>query len=348
MKKTYYVVALPGEGIGVEVVAATLKVLQIVAEVNNFSVTINHGLIGEPARQKYHNYLPDKTLKLCKKADGILFGAVTKGGLLELRKYFDFYINLRPVKTIRSLINKSSLKPEKLLEVDILFIRELVSGIYFGESQRKLDRNGKYGYHTMKYYDWEIQRIAKFALKKAQQRKKLLTIAHKENALPNLPWTDLVLQEAMNFPDVTIQPMLIDNLAMQLVINPQQFDVILASNLFGDILSDIGGAIVGSIGLLGSASLNELGFGLYEPVHGTASDIAGKGIANPLGTITALVLMLQQWGELTAAQTIIQAQENLLAKGYRTADLFTQSDEILVSTQEITRLLIEEIIFSSK
>ncbi len=347
MNNSHRIVALPGEGIGIEVVESSLQILQAVAEIYNFSVTIDHGLIGEPARQRFGNYLPHITIELCEQADGILFGAVSQGGLLELRKYFDFYLNLRPVRTTPSIVHKSSLKPEKLIGVDILFVRELVSGIYFGTSKRDRDKKGNYGYHTMKYYDWEIQRIAKISLKQAQQRKKKLTVAHKENALPNLPWTDLVLQEAINFPDVEIQPMLIDNLAMQLVINPQQFDVILASNLFGDILSDIGGAIVGSIGLLGSASINERGFGMYEPVHGTAPDIAGKRIANPLATIAALVLMLQQWGELEAAQTIIKAQENILAQGYRTADLYDQPEEILVNTEEITNLLIQEINFMS-
>lgn len=343
MNKSYRIVALPGEGIGIEVVEAALQILQVLAQINNFSVAVDYRLIGKPAKQKFGKYLPDITLESCKQADGILLGAVSKGGLLELRKYFDFYLNLRPVKIIPSIVDKSSLKTEKLFGVDILFIRELVSGIYFGTSKRERDKNGIYGYHTMKYYDWEIQRIARISLKKARQRKKLLTVAHKENALPHLPWTDLVLQESINFPDVKIQPMLIDNLAMQLVMNPQHFDVILAGNLFGDILSDIGGAIVGSIGLLGSASINDRGFGLYEPVHGTAPDIAGKKVANPLATIAAVVLMLQQWGELKAAEAIVLAQDNILAQGYRTADLYSQPPETLVNTQEITNLLIEEI-----
>ena len=343
MNNSYRVVALPGEGIGTEVVEATLKILERVATIYDFTVGIDYGLIGELAREQFGDYLPRTTVELCEQANGILFGAVSKGGLLELREYFDFYLNLRPVRTTPSIVHKSSLKPGKLIGVDILFVRELVSGIYFGTSKRDRDQNGDYGYHTMKYYDWEIQRIARISLEKAQQRKKKLTVAHKENALPNIPWTNLVLQEAINFPDVRIQPMLIDNLAMQLVINPQQFDVVLAGNLFGDILSDIGGAIVGSIGLLGSASMNDQGFGMYEPLHGTAPDIAGKGIANPLATINALILMLQQWGELGAAETIIKAQENILAQGYRTADLYSEPEEILVNTQEITNLLIKEI-----
>jgi 3-isopropylmalate dehydrogenase/3-benzylmalate dehydrogenase len=190
----------------------------------------------------------------------------------------------------------------------------------------------------MRYYDLEIRRIANVALLKAQARRGLLTVAHKENALPHLPWSQLVLEEAQAFPDVVVEPMLADTLAMQLVMNPQHFDVILAGNLFGDILSDIGGAISGSIGLLGSASLNAAGFGLYEPVHGTAPDIAGKGIANPMGMLASVGLMLEQWGEQVAANCLADSQERLLAKGYRTADLYISPPEQLVTTQEWVNL----------
>jgi isocitrate/isopropylmalate dehydrogenase len=225
----------------------------------------------------------------------------------------------------------------------MLIVRELVSGIYFGASGRASDDRGAYGYHTMCYYDDEIRRIARKALQQAQQRRGLLTVAHKENALPHLPWTRLVQEEATQFPDVTVEALLVDNLAMQMVLNPQRFDVILAGNMFGDILSDIGGALVGSIGLLGSASLNGDGFGLYEAIHGTAPDIAGKGIANPLGTLAACVLMLQQWGEMQAARRIIAAQDQILAKGYRTADLSPQGGEIFVNTEVLVELLLEEL-----
>jgi 3-isopropylmalate dehydrogenase/3-benzylmalate dehydrogenase len=227
--------------------------------------------------------------------------------------------------------------------LDILIVRELVSGIYFGSAGRGTDEKGAYGYQTMWYYDQEIRRIARVALQKAQERRGLLTVAHKENALPQIPWTRLVQEEATNFSDVVVSPMLVDNLAMQLVLNPQQFDVILAGNMFGDILSDIGGALVGSIGLLGSASLNGQGLGMYEAIHGTAPDIAGKGIANPLGTLAGCVLMLQQWGEVKAAQRILNAQERLLSKGYRTADLSPQNHETLVNTATLIDLLLEEI-----
>ena len=334
MNKNYRIVTIPGEGIGLEVVEAALTVLKAVAQQYNFTVESDRGIIGKPALEQYGSYFPEATAQLCNGADGIIFGAVNKGGLLELRQRFDFFANLRPVKTHPCLLNKSSLKPDSLKDVDILFVRELVSGIYFGKSARGDD----YGYHTMYYKDEQITRIAEVALQQAQQRRKLLTVAHKENALPYLPWTKLVTEVAQQYPDVTVEPMLVDNLAMQLVINPQRFDVIVAGNLFGDILSDIGGAIVGSVGLLGSASLNSSGFGLYEPVHGTAPDIAGKNIANPFGAIASVMMMLAQWGEIAAVNSIQQAWNTILERGYRTADLNREGREILVNTDELVDL----------
>ena len=300
----YRIAALPGEGIGLEVVEATLAILQQLAIKHNFQLQIDYGTIGQPAFERYGSFFPEATYRLCSQADGILFGAVSNGGLLELRKEFDFFVNLRPVKTHPSLSDNSNLKSNYLAEIDILFVRELVSGIYFGSSGRCQDDLGGYGYHTMQYYDWQIERIAKMALDKARTRRGLLTVAHKENALPCIPWTKLVGKVAREYPDVKIEPMLVDNLAMQLVINPQHFDVVLAGNLFGDILSDLGGALVGSVGLLGSASLNSLGFGLYEPIHGTAPDIAGKNQANPMGTVASAMMMLEQWGEMDAVESL--------------------------------------------
>ena len=343
MNQEYKIAALPGEGIGVEVVEATLQILQQLAQKHNFKLQIGYGVIGKSALQKYGSHFPETTAQLCEQSDGILFGAVSKGGLLELRKRFDFFVNLRPVKTFPCLIDKSSLKRDRLLDVDILFVRELVSGIYFGAAGREEDKQGSYGYHTMQYYDWQIKRIAKVALAKAQKRLRLLTVAHKENALPHLPWTDLVAEVSQEYPDVTVEPMLVDNLAMQLVINPQHFDVILAGNLFGDILSDLGGALVGSVGLLGSASLNESGFGLYEPIHGTAPDIAGKNQANPLGTLASVMMMLEQWGELDAIANLQAAWDKIITQGYRTRDLYSQEPEILVTTQELVELFLKEL-----
>ena len=342
-KSSYRIVAIPGEGIGTEVVEASLTILRQVAQLEGFALTIDYGLLGGMALEKLGSTFPPETSQQCEGSDGIVFGAVSQGGLLELRRHFDFFINLRPIRSCPGLLHTSSLRPEKVQNLDILIVRELVSGIYFGSAGRSTDEKGAYGYHTMCYYDREIRRIAKVALQKAQERRGLLTVAHKENALPQIPWTRLVQEEATNFSDVVVSPMLVDNLAMQLVLNPQQFDVILAGNMFGDILSDIGGALVGSIGLLGSASLNDQGLGMYEAIHGTAPDIAGKGIANPLGTLAGCVLMLHQWGEIKAAQRILNAQERLLGKGYRTADLFPQNQETLVNTATLVDLFLEEI-----
>ncbi len=337
--RTYRIVALPGEGIGPEVVEACLKILQELSGTEGFTVVIDYGWIGEPARQQFGSALPKETLQLCEGADGILFGAVTKGGLLELRRHFDLFTNLRPVRPSLSLIHTSAIKAERLQNVDLLFVRELVSGIYFGESGRSHSE----GFHTMRYADSEIRRVAKVALGYAQSRRQRLCVAHKENALPHLHWTRIVKEEAQAFETVKVEPMLVDNLAMQLVTRPADFDVVLAGNLFGDILSDLGGAIAGSIGLLGSASLNADGFGMYEAVHGTAPDIAGKGIANPLGTLAGVVLMLEQWGEIRAAKRLVSIQEKLLAQGYRTADLFQPNaphHQQMVTTAELVNLFI--------
>lgn len=343
MTQQYKIAALPGEGIGSEVVTATLAILQQVAVKHNFTLQIDYGSIGEQAFKKYGSYFPKVTSQLCSQADAILFGAVSKGGLLELRRKFDFFVNLRPVRTHSNLISNSSLKSKYLSGVNILFVRELVSGIYFGASGREEDKQGSYGYHTMKYYDWQIRRIARIALEKAQARRGLLTIAHKENALPHLPWTKLVTEISSEYSNVQIEPMLVDNLAMQLVIDPQHFDVILSGNLFGDILSDLGGALVGSVGLLGSASLNKTGFGLYEPIHGTAPDIVGKNKANPLGTLASAIMMLEQWQEMDAANSLQQAWDSILQQGYRTADLYSQNKEILVTTDKLVDLFLTHL-----
>lgn len=353
-RSAYRIVAIPGEGIGPEVVAAALTVLRQVATLEGFSLQVDEGWLGAAALAEFGSALPTATIERCEGADGIVFGAVSQSGLLELRKQFDFFCNLRPVRVLDSLQHQSSLRPEKIQGLDLLIVRELVSGIYFGPAGRGMDAQGAYGYHTMRYSDDEIRRIARQALQQAQQRRGLLTVAHKENALPQLPWTRLVQEEAAAFPGVMVEPMLVDTLAMQMVAQPQRFDVILASNLFGDILSDIGGALVGSIGLLGSASLNADGFGLYEAVHGTAPDIAGQGIANPLGLLAACVMMLQQWGEDHAADRILTAQNRVLAQGYRTPDLCSAhldsthsvapTREIKVNTQTLIDLLLAELV----
>lgn len=341
MPKFYSLVVLPGEGIGPEVVSAALLVLEAVAAIQDFQIQVKPGLIGASALQKTGVYFPQETEDLCAQSDGILFGSVNKGGILELRKRFDFFVNFRPIIVYPDLVDQSSLKPDRIQKLNLLFVRELVSGIYYGPSGRDIDSKGPYGYHTMKYYEYEITRIAHIALLQAQRRDCKLTVAHKQNALPHIPWTALVEQAASDFPEVVVNDMLVDNLAMQLVSNPSQFDVVLAGNLFGDILSDIGGALMGSIGLLPSASLNADGLGLYEAVHGTAPEIAGQGIANPMGTIGSIVMMLRQWGECQAADLLSQAQREVIKRGFRTPDLGGPDRSKVLGTLGFTEKLID-------
>lgn len=340
MRRTWRVAALPGEGIGPEVIDATLEVLRRAAELCGVSVVVERAPFGNPAHEVFGSHFPQQTVDICRAADGILLGAVEKGGLLELRSLFDFFANLRPVRAVDCLLDASSLRPEKIRGLDLLFVRELTSGLPFGPAARGADSRGPFGYHTMLYYDHQVRRIARVALEQASRRRRLLTVAHKENALPCIPWCDLVRQEATAFPDVRLETMLVDNLSMQLVMDPLRFDVIVAENSMGDWMSSLGGALVGSIGLLPSASLNADGFGLYEPIHGTAPEIAGQGIANPLGAVGSAVLMLRQWGEATVADRIAGAVDRVLADGYRTADLGAAPPARRVSTRGMTDRLL--------
>jgi len=341
-QNAYRIVALGGEGVGPEVVGAALQVLDAVSRHESFSLTVDHGLIGQPAIDAGDAPLPDGTIEMCAGCDGILFGAVSQHGILELRKRFQFYANLRPVRVWSCLEDQSGLRKECLDSVDILFVRELTGGIYFGPSGRDQDANGPYGFHTMRYHDFEIRRIARMALELAQCRRGHLTIAHKENALPEIPWCRLVSEEARRDGGITVDPMLVDTLAMQLVRDPRRFDVILAGNLFGDILSDIAGALTGSIGTLPSASFNQEGLGLYEAVHGTAPEIAGRGIANPMGMLGAVELMLEHWDRTQAASRLRNAQQRALASGIRTADLVSGTKLSRATTAEFSAAVIRE------
>jgi 3-isopropylmalate dehydrogenase/3-benzylmalate dehydrogenase len=336
MRRTWRVAALPGEGIGPEVIEPTLEVLGRAAELGGASLRVERALFGKPAHDVHGSHFPAETAEVCRAADGILLGAVQKGGLLELRSHFDFFANLRPVRAVDCLLGASSLRPQKVEGLDLLFVRELTSGLPFGDAGRGEDARGPFGFHTMRYHDYQIRRIARVALQHASRRRGLVTVAHKENALPCIPWCDLVGEEAAAFPDVRVETMLVDNLSMQLVMNPLRFDVILAENLMGDWMSSLGAALVGSIGLLPSASLNADGFGLYEPIHGTAPEIVGQGIANPLGAIGSAVLMLRQWGEVAAADRIAGAVDRVLADGYRTPDLGATAEARQVSTRGMT------------
>ena len=333
--KHYRIAVLPGEGIGPEVLEASLPVLQKVCALEGISFELEEALIGTPAIEASGEALPENTVRCCREADAILFGAVTQEGILQLRRQFDFYVNLRPIRIMPGLEHLSALRPELTQEVDLLVVRELGSGIYFGPAGTGADERGPFAYHTMRYHDEEIRRIARQALAWASRRSGRLTVAHKENALPRIKWQQLVQEEAKAFANVKVDAMLVDSLAMELIRTPGQFDVILAGNLFGDILSDLGGAITGSLGMLPSASLNDSGFGLYEPVHGTAPNIAGQGIANPLAMIGSMEMMLSQWGYPQAGARLRRAQELALLDGHRTADLKAGKVDRVASTQEM-------------
>jgi 3-isopropylmalate dehydrogenase/3-benzylmalate dehydrogenase len=337
----YRIVALPGEGIGPEVLEASLRVLDRLCALEGLSVEVERALIGQPAIDAMGEALPPQTIRLCREADAILFGAVARHGILEIRREFDFYINLRPIRVPAGLAKHSALRPELAAGVDMVIVRELASGIYFGPSERGQDERGAYGSHAMKYYDFEIRRIARHALQLARKRSGRLTVAHKENALPKIKWQELVAEEARQFPDVEVKGMLVDSLAMELVRQPKRFDVILAGNLFGDILSDLGGAITGSLGLLPSASLNDAGLGLFEPVHGTAPDIAGKGIANPMGMLSSVEMMLEHWNCTTAADRLRRALDLAVERGICTPDMPVSGTRGAASTDETADAIAE-------
>lgn len=342
MTETYRIAALGGEGVGPEVVEASLRVVLAAAERHGVRIEVEHGDFGIPAFEKHGSHFPDHVAELCGRSNGVLLGAVEKGGLLALRRRFDFFANLRPVKAIDCLLHTSSLQPDRIRGLDILFVRELTSGIYFGDSGRSSDERGDFGFHRMVYYDDEVRRVARVALEHAQKRRKRLTVTHKENALPKIPWCEITKEEAARFPDVTVENMLVDTLGMELVMNPLRFDTILAGNLIGDWSSSIGGALVGSIGLLPSASLNADGFGLYEAIHGTAPEIAGRGIANPLGTLASATLMIHGWGETAMADAIDAAVDRVLATGCRTPDIAAEGEPTL-TTEALTDRIIEQL-----
>jgi 3-isopropylmalate dehydrogenase len=309
-------------------------------------------LFGGSSIDKYDEPLHDSVLKNCLNSDAVFLGAVggpqwenlehhkkPEAGLLKLRKELGLFANLRPAKVYTSMLQSSSLKPSVLDGTDILILRELTGGIYFG-SPKGYDKEK--GWSTMVYEREEIERIARKAFELAYQRDMRVTSVDKANVLDvSQFWRDVVAEVHNDYADVKLNNMYVDNAAMQLVRDPKQFDVILTSNMFGDILSDIGGMITGSLGMLPSASLGE-SHSLYEPVHGSAPDIAGQNKANPIAAISSAAMMLKYTFATDKASTLIeQSIENILNHGYRTADIHNEGD-ILVSTTEMTDLVLEE------
>ena len=347
MSETLKLAVLGGDGVGPEVTAEAVKVLKAAGELFDFSVEAPEALVGAAAVKQDLPPLPDDTLELCKTSDAILFGAVgdpqfgdlppdqlPERALLYLRKGLDLYANLRPVKPIPALLDSSSVKREFLEGTDILVVRELVSGLYFGQPRGyDSDDNGRFGFNTMWYHENEVRRIGRIAFEAARKRRSKVCSADKANALEAMQlWRETMTDLGTEYMDVELSHMYADNCAMQLVRDPRQFDVIVAGNMFGDVLSDIGAQLTGSLGMLPSASLGD-SVGLYEPVHGSAPDIAGKGVANPLAAIlSAVMLLTYAKGWLEVADAIDRAVGATLDEGLRTRDLASAStpeDKIL-------------------
>ncbi|SEA35236.1 3-isopropylmalate dehydrogenase [Variovorax sp. YR216] len=334
------IAVLPGDGIGTEIVAEALRVLEAL----DLSFETETALVGGAAYEAHGHPLPESTLKLAKEADAVLFGAVgdwkydklerslrPEQAILGLRKNLGLFANFRPAICYEQLVDASSLKPELIAGLDILIIRELTGDIYFGQPRgRRTAVDGHFpgaeeAFDTMRYSRPEVERIAHVAFQAARKRSKRVTSVDKANVLETFQfWKDIVTEVGKEYPDVELDHMYVDNAAMQLVKAPKKFDVVVTGNMFGDILSDEAAMLTGSIGMLPSASLNSSNQGLYEPSHGSAPDIAGKGIANPLATILSAAMMLRfSLNQPEAADRIESAVKHVLAQGLRTADIWS-------------------------
>jgi len=351
----YKIAVVPGDGIGPEVVGEAIKVMDAVAEKFGHHFEYQNVLAGGAAIDKYGECLPDATLDTCKKSDAVILGAVggpkwdhvpgpqrPEKALLGLRKGLGLYANLRPAMIFEELADASPLKPSLLQGgLDILIVRELTGGIYFGERATRTAEDGSaYAYDIEKYSDYEIRRIAKTAFEMASKRSGHVTSVDKSNVLDSSRlWRKTVMEVAADYPDVQLDHMYVDNASMQLIRDPKHFDVIVTSNMFGDILSDEASQITGSIGMLPSASLADGNFGMYEPVHGSAPDIAGTNKANPIATILSAAMMLRYTFGLGAeADAIESAVKQFLKDGYRTPDIAAGSQDAVGTTEAGDRI----------
>jgi 3-isopropylmalate dehydrogenase len=332
MEKTVLVMA--GEGIGPEIVREGSKVLEAAAERFGLRMTLVPFEVGLPAIARTGKPLPDEAADACRelcrdRSGAILFGAVSDEPIGVLRKEFDLFANLRPIRAVPALLDISPLTRQRIAGGDMPIVRELVSGIYYGEARQGRDARGRWASQEAFYAEREIRRIVRVGLEQARRRRKRLTLVHKGNVIKGVfgLWQDVLRDEATCHPDVVVDDILVDNMAMQMVLRPGDFDVVLCSNLFGDILSDLGGGLLGSIGLLPSASLNEAGFGLYESIGGTAPDIAGQNQANPTSTILSAALLLRHtFEDERAARHVERAVYRALEK-HRTADVWAGGTE---------------------
>lgn len=338
---TKKVLLLPGDGIGPEIVTEAEKVLRVCNEQFNLGLSFSQEAIGGNAVDQFGSPLPEQTLSAAREADAILMGAVggpqwdtiersirPEKGLLQLRSGLELFANLRPALLYPQLADASSLKPDLVAGLDIVIVRELTGGIYFGEPRgiQTRDDGQREGFNTYRYSESEIERIGRVAFEMAQKRNKKLCSVDKANVLEvTVLWREIMSDLASDYPDVELSHMYVDNAAMQLVRAPKQFDVMVTGNMFGDILSDAAAMLTGSIGMLPSAALNSKGQGLYEPCHGSAPDIAGKGMANPLATILSAAMMLRYSLEMPQiADKIESAVGVVLDNGLRTADIATE------------------------
>ena len=358
MNKKHQIVILPGDGIGPEVVREGLKILSAVAEKFGFSFDLEEGTIGGAAIDKFGEPLPQSSLELAIKADAVVLGAVggpkwegldyeirPERALLGLRDKLELYANLRPAKVFSTLVDASSLKKEIIENTNIMIVRELVGGIYFGKPKgvEKLEDGNEKGINTLVYTTPEIKRIAKIAFEVASKRKKKVLSVDKANVLESTElWRKVVTEVHADYQDIELSHMYVDNCAMQLIKDPKQFDVIVTTNMFGDILSDEAAMLTGSIGMLPSASLGGNN-GMYEPIHGSAPDIAGQDIANPIATIMSIAMMFKySFGLDEASELIESAVEKILQNGFRTKDIMDNCGK-LVGTKEMGDLILKEI-----
>lgn len=349
---------LPGDGIGPEVIAEAVKVLSTVGRKFGHTFEFKEALVGGIAIDDTGSPLPDESLEICHQADALLLGAVggprwsdpkapvrPEQGLMKLRKEFDLFANIRPVKVYPALADASTLRKEVIENIDMVIVRELTGGLYFGQPQGRQDNaRSRAAVDTLHYTEHEIRRLMRVSFDLARQRRKKVTSVDKANILASSRlWREIAHEVAAEYPDVAYEDILVDACAMFLIRTPSNFDVIATENLFGDILSDEASVLAGSMGMLPSASLAENKFGLYEPIHGSAPDIAGQGIANPLATILSAAMMLRSSFALTAeADAVEKAVAKVLADGHRTADI-AKPGESPVGTVEMGDLVVENI-----
>ena len=361
---SYKIALLEGDGIGPEIMAEAIKILRLVEIRNNITFELLPGAFGANAYFSHGHSFPDETKSLCDEADAILKGPIglnhkeskkipvdmqpERGALLPLRRRYDTFANFRPVYLPKGIAHFSPLKPEIIGDgIDLIIIRELVGGLYFGNKEVGTNDEGKrYVHETLEYDEDQIARIAKVAFDTAQKRKKVLHNIHKSNVLKSsVLWNEIIGEVGVEYPDVEIEHILVDAAATYLCLNPRQFDVMVMENMFGDILSDQGGGILGSLGLMPSACVGpEKAY--YEPSHGSAPDIAGEGIANPYSMIGSVAMMLEMsFNMVKEAKNIWQAMQNVFAQGYSTADLLTPGSNIkMIKTDEFGDLVAKELV----